>query len=745
MVTLADSLVSSALRPLPLRMRPDLTARLHRYQGRSYWVVKEPVGLKYYRFQEEEYAILQMLDGSVSFQEIKQRFERQFAPQKITLHDLQQFIGMLHRSGLVIADAPGQGKQLKQRHDELRRKELWSKLANVLAIRFKGIDPDRLLSVLHGWVWWLFSPLAVLLWAALALAALTLVTVEFDVFHARLPAFHEFFGPRNWFWLGLTLAVTKVLHEFGHGLSCKHFGGECHEMGVMFLVLTPCLYCNVSDSWLLPSKWQRAAIGAAGMYVEVGLASIATFLWWFSEPGMLNHLALRVMFICSISTILFNGNPLLRFDGYYILADLIEIPNLRQKSSRILQRLLSQWCLGLEVPPDPFLPQRGQLLFAFYTLAAVIYRWVVMFSILFFLNKVLEPYRLKVIGQTIALAGLFGLVVQPLWQFTRFLHVPGRMHQVKRHRVVATLAVVGAVLAAVVAIPLPYHVRCSLEVAPRGAQPVYVDVPGRLDVVHVRAGQQVREGENLAELSNVELEAEVVQLEGRVGQYETQLVSLRRQRFTDDRVARQIPQLEETLHMARKQLDEKRQDLDRLQLVAPADGTVLPAPPRPDDSRRRPGQLPLWAGSPLDTVNHGAHLTPGDQLCLIGNPHDLEAVLVIDQADIEFVRPGQEVQIKLDAYPAATLRSEIEDIARVELQATPPSLSSQAGGELATRTDPAGMQRPLSTSYQARAALPEVDEPLQPGLRGRGKIAAQPRSLGWRLGRFLARTFHFEI
>ena len=91
---------------------------------------------------------------------------------------------------------------------------------------------------------------------------------------AKLPAFHEFFGMKNWLWLAVTLAITKVIHEFGHGLSCKRFGGECHEMGLMLLVLTPCLYCNVSDSWMLPSKWRRAAIGAAGMYVEIVMASV---------------------------------------------------------------------------------------------------------------------------------------------------------------------------------------------------------------------------------------------------------------------------------------------------------------------------------------------------------------------------------------------------------------------------------------------------------------------------------------
>ena len=269
MVTLQDSLLSSSARKSPIRMRPDLVAQRQHYLGRTYWVVKDPVGLAYYRFQEEEFAILQMFDGAISLDEVKERFEAEFPPQKITLEELQQFLGMLHRSGLVIADVPGQGHQLRKRRDERKRKMLLAAVSNILCIRFKGFDPERLLNWLYPKVRWFFSPVAVFLCCTLALSAVTLVAVEFDVFRSKLPEFHQFFSIHNAFLLAIVLGVTKVFHEFGHGLSCKHFGGECHEMGIMVLVLTPCLYCNVSDSWMLPSKWARAAIGAAGIYVEV--------------------------------------------------------------------------------------------------------------------------------------------------------------------------------------------------------------------------------------------------------------------------------------------------------------------------------------------------------------------------------------------------------------------------------------------------------------------------------------------
>src|SRR6056297_4131747 len=151
MTSLAESLVSSASRPLTVRKRPDLTASRHRYQGTGYWVVKEPVGLQYYRFHEEEYFILQMLDGHISLDQIKEGFEARFAPQKITFGDLQQFVGMLHRSGLVISNSPGQGKALRHRGRKKKNKETLGKLANVFAIRYRGFDPERILNAILPW------------------------------------------------------------------------------------------------------------------------------------------------------------------------------------------------------------------------------------------------------------------------------------------------------------------------------------------------------------------------------------------------------------------------------------------------------------------------------------------------------------------------------------------------------------------------------------------------------------------
>ena len=732
--------------------------RKHRYHGEGYWVVKEPVGLNYFRFHEEEFAILEMLDGESSLDSIKERFEADFAPQKITYQDLQQFIGMLHRSGLVISETAGQGRQLKKRRDEKKRREWMGRLSNVFALRWRGVDPERFLGWIYRFTWWIFHPVCVALCLALGLAALLLIAVQYDVFYSRLPTMHEFFDPRSpdkWLYLALTMAVVKVVHELGHGLSCKHFGGECHEIGFMLLVLTPCLYCNVSDSWMLPNKWQRAIIGAAGMYVEVVLASIATFLWWFSDrETLVNNLCLNVMFICSVSTLIFNGNPLLRFDGYYILMDLSEIPNLRQKSTEVLKRFMVGLCLGLEQPENPFLPQKNRILFGLYTVAAVIYRWVVVFSIVMFLIQLFEPYGLKIVGQVVAATGFFGLIVQPLWQLARFFYMPGRMHKVKKYRVIASLAIVAGLLAAIVFLPLPHSVKCEFEIGPRDAAPVYVEVPGLVEELLVEEGQSVTQGQPLVVLKNADLEFSVLNLVGQLDKTKIQLKTVERERFHDDQSGLQMGQLSELLTTTEQQLAEQQRELARLQITAPAAGVVIPAPPRPARDEMEAGRLPAWSGSPLAPKNLGAAYTEGDLICRIGNPSDLEALLVVDQADVDLVDAAMSkdakppVKLEADAFPGQYLKSHVEQVARVELKDVPDSLGSQAGGRLETKMERSGAVRPLSTSYHARVPLDDQGELqglLCNGMKGHAQIYTQWQSLGQRLYRFLARTFHFEL
>jgi putative peptide zinc metalloprotease protein len=756
MATLADSLVSSSSRRLPIRVRPDLEAKKQRYQGRVYWVVKDPVALQYFRFEEEEFAILSMLDGESSLDEIAEEFERRFPPQSIQTEELQQFVGTLHRSGLVITDSPGQGDQLKKRRDERVWKEAKQKFTNILSVRFKGIDPDWILEALYSFppVRWFFTKTALVLCIILCLSALSLIFVQFDLFQSKLPDFNTFFAAENWMLLAIVLGSTKILHEFGHGLSCKHFGGECHEMGVMLLVLTPCLYCNVSDSWMLPNKWHRAAIGAAGMYVEVVLASICTFIWWFTEPGLLHYVCLNIMFVSSVSTVLFNANPLLRYDGYYILSDLMEVPNLRQKATTILNRKMAEYCLGMEQQDDPFLPQKHQWLFATYTVAAAVYRWVVVLSILYFLNQVFEPYGLKPLGQAIALMSIWGLVGQPFVKLYKFFKVPGRLNKVKRAPLLVTLAIVAALIAAVFTLPLPAYVYCPAVVHPRGAASVYAGVPAMLEEVFVEPGEHVEAGQELARLKSIDLEIGIARLQGEVDGYKAEIRSLESIAFNDASASGRLGLARESLASAEEQLKKQQEDAARLTLRAPISGVVM-EPDYKSNRTQDPKELESWEGSPLSKKNLGATLEATERFCRVGDPKSLEARIVISQDDIELVTEGQKVSLMLNQTTDLKYRSEITSISREELPETPPRLSSLSGGAVATEMDKSGQAKPLQPMFEATvplgdyASLPEEykqqHDLLRVGLVGEAKVTIEPRTLWQRFYRYLTKTVNFDL
>src|SRR5947209_2256336 len=312
-----------------LRVRADLGITPSKYEGKTHYVVKDPISLRYYRFNEQEYFVVKHFDGKHTLEETQKAFERQFRPHRLTLEDLEGFAQQLLQAGLVQHETAQAGKQLFEKRRKQRRLQRIATISNILYIKLPVFDPDKLLTRMLKYLSWIFTYWFFAASIALMLSAAILVTTHFDTFWQRVPKYQEFFAYNRWLYLWIALGVVKVIHEFGHGLSCKHFGGECHEMGALFLCLSPCLYCNVSDSWTLPSKWRRIIISFADIYVELVIASLATWVWWNAPDGSVtSNISLCVMVLCSVSTFVFNANPLMRFDCYSITADSLEIPHL---------------------------------------------------------------------------------------------------------------------------------------------------------------------------------------------------------------------------------------------------------------------------------------------------------------------------------------------------------------------------------------------------------------------------------
>lgn len=730
------ALESTNTRPIKLKMRGDLTAHRQIYQGQVYWVVKEPVGLNYFRFPEDSYFVMRHLDGENNLEQIEAAYNEEFAPRKLTIDKLQSFIGSLHKAGLLQAVSTGQGPELLKRRTKTRRQKLLSQWGNVLAMRFRGIDPERILNVLNPYFSWLFSFPAMCFVLFAGFLALMSIFVNWEQFMARLPSFNQFFEPISWVFLALVLAFTKILHEFGHGLSCKKFGGECHEMGFMLLVLTPCLYCNVSDSWTLANKWHRAAIGAAGIYVELILATIATFLWWHTEPGLLNQLCLQMMTICSISTVLFNGNPLLRFDGYYILSDIMEVPNLQQKSSQALYNLMKRHLLGIENLNEQMMPTRNLFGFALYAIASIIYRWFIVIVILLFLNKVFEPYGLKVVGQIIAVMSLGMMVGMPMYKLYKFLKNPGMRYQIKMRRALISGGVIALVVVIVLSIPFPYYVYCDFTVRGKESENVYVQTAGEIQSVLVSQQDYVKAGEEILVLENYQLQGELVRIRSRLAEKEAQRRALELRSIADKTVSSQLVVVQTELQSLRELEAKTLEKVEQLTVRAPRDGKLMPVV-----EAQNQGESEIAAPMAVfEPKNNNAWLSMGMPVCAVGDPESLEAVMAIPEERVAFVQPGMKVKIKAYAYAGKTIKTVVADVGR---QAIAPPTQEQPQSGLGAMAQ-AAISSP-SNQYFATADLGDGHGlGLKVGSTGRAKVRYGSRNLYSRIARWAADTFRFQ-
>ena len=731
--------VPSSHRPIPLQGRRDLTVSPMTFQGEQWWVVKDAVGLCYHRLQPHHYRTLTLLDGERSLKAIRDQLAVDFPTLQLQLADVQELVTHLHTVGLAWSQRPGQSAHLLGKQRDSRRQRRWRSIGSLLSIRLPGWDPDPTLRWIHPWLRWIYHPVTGVVALLLVISAWTLLLVQFDEFHSRLPEFRQFFSWRNMVWLWVTLGVTKILHEFGHGLTCHHFGGECHEMGVMLLVFSPTLYCDVTDSWMLRDKWQRIWIAAGGMVIETVLSAIAIFVWWFTNPGLLNHLCLNVFFVTTLTTVIFNANPLMRYDGYYMLSDWLGIPNLRDKASRQLRESFSEICLGVGSPPDARMPATRRIWFVTYSIAATVYGWFVLSSILLFLYMVLKPYGLQSIGKILVVASLCSIVGNLLFNVSKIV-VASRSQSMSRIRITATTVVVLASITAAVSIPLPWYIEAPFVIEPHAAAHVLTSMPGQLTSFAVHAGDTVRRGQLLAVLRDDEKHDLWLQLTTARESQNAEIAML---------LALDIP-AEHAVAMKRlqaidRQLVDLQEQLAALRICAPISGVVIEAPLIPAPPNVSPRRLQMWSGHIGHPGNIGCVVPTRTHLLSIAPDDRMQAVLYLDQAHRDDLAVTQQIQIKFGHLAEHTYLAQVTEIAHEHSDRAPAGLTTRQGGGLASVADLEGRERLTSAAYQARVLLDQETQFLKPGMRGTARFLVERRSAAQWIWRALRRTIHFRI
>ncbi len=715
-----------------IRLRPNLSWVRQEDGGEVGYVLQDPVSLRFFRLTEKQRFVAEHMDGTHTLDEIRRTYEQQFRPDRVSLEELESFAAQLLDSGLAQSESPRAGRLLFERAEKQRKQAFRARLINFLYQKIPLCNPDRVLTQLVRWVGFLFSPWCSIAAAGLLLAALALLATHWSEFLASLPAARELLSLQTVLYLWVAVGLVKVLHELGHGLSCKAFGGDVPELGLLFLFFCPCLYCDVSDSWSIASRWRRIVVSAAGIYVELVVAALATFAWWLTDPStILHHLCLALMVVCSVNTVLFNANPLMRFDGYYMLSDALGVPNLADQAARVVRTSCLRW-LGIKAPALPLLSPWKQAALALYAVASYVYRWVAALSCFYMVFSFLQPHKLGSLGYVLAALGISAMLVLPVQRLLASLRRQGRFPDMKPARLMLCTGGLGALAAVVWLVPLPQNVRgmALVQVEPDEVQRIVVpQVGGCLRDLAVRDGQRVRAGQVLAVLENPSLEIQVRLNEAdqalRLRQKGAFLAELTDTGVPEPQAAAGLQQTEAELVVLLREHAILREQRERLTLRAPVDGTIMGLP---------------------SAEAKGKWLEPGSELCHVALDTSLRATLVASAADHELITPGSRAWLHIHGAGLQKVQGVVREVAQVDAKSIPPQLSSRAGGDIATQQDPTtGSEKPHQPHYLVAIRLLRYDPAAHPGALGWVRIETQPQTLWWHVRRALGTTLNWGL
>lgn len=508
---MSKSLYSASwYRVADLKPRLRAHARLHRhhFRGQLWYVLQDRTSGRYHRFSPAAYLVISLMDGRRTVQEIWDLACARLGDDVVTQDEMIRLLGQLHSSNVLYGDVPPDLDEMVERGQRQRQRKFWMSVANPLAIRVPVLDPDEFLTATLPLVRPLLSWFGGLVFVAVVAYALVLAGAHWSELTKDVT--DRVLATESLLLLALTYPLVKALHELGHGYAVKKWGGEVHEIGVMFLVFMPVPYVDASEASGFHDKWRRALVGAAGILVEVFLASLALFVWLDAESGLVRAFAFNVMLIGGVSTVLFNGNPLLRFDGYYVLSDLLEIPNLGTRANRYIGYLVQRYLFGVEDAESPVSAKGEAAWFFFYAIASFIYRMFIVVAIVLFVAT-----KFFVIGVLMAVWSVLLMLGLPLAKFSWFLLTNPALRRRRGRAFAVTAGVLGALTLALLFVPVPHATLAEGVVWTADEAAVHAGVDGTVAELLAKPGGSVQPGDALVRLEDPLLDSQVRVLRSR--------------------------------------------------------------------------------------------------------------------------------------------------------------------------------------------------------------------------------------
>ncbi len=647
----------------------------HLYRGQRWYILQDGTTGRCHRLNATADYLAGLMNGERTTQQLWEAAGEQLGDDAPTQDETIRLLGLLHFADVLRCEVSPDTLELFRRSQRRSSQEAWRRFTNPLSIRVRLFDPEKFLERWLPWVRPLFSPVAAVVLGLVVCVAGVLAAANWTELSQGAGA--RLLEPRNLLLLGIAYPMVKGIHELGHAFAAKVWGGEVHEMGIMFLVLMPVPYVDASSASVFPDKWKRAAVGAAGIGVELFLAAVALFVWLMVEPGIVRSIAYNVMWIGGASTLLFNGNPLLRFDGYYVLADAIEMPNLGSRSNQYLGYLVLHHAFGLERVRDPVsAPGEAPWLLG-YGVVSFCYRMLVMLGIALFLSS-----KFFIVGVLLAAMGVGSQVVAPLLRHLSFLFTNPRLAEKRPRAILTSVGAIVGLAGFLLLVPLPLRTSAEGVIWPPPGAEVRARTDGFVVRVLASSGAPVERGTPLVLTRDPALEARIAVLEAQRDELRARRLAERRADLVQaQNTLREIATVQASLARARERAGDAV-------IRSPAHGTLV---------------------APRFTDLVGQFVPQGQLMGYVVGRSITTARVVVPQSDIALVRSRtKSVEVRL----SSRLRRVIPASIRREVPAATNRLPSAAlgaagGGRLPVdASDPDGLRTPEAI-FQLELALME--------------------------------------
>lgn len=643
-------------------LKPQLREGVRTYhrvfRGRRAVVLFDPSSHRFHRLSLEAWRVVSLFDGQRTLDEIWQQSALQepdadadaqsFHQDAIAQPELVKLVSQLYSSDLIQSQVTPDAVEVLERYERQRKAKLKQVFLNPLSLKIPLFYPEPWIAKHARLAHWLFSLPVLIGWLALIISAIVLAAVHWTPLTENLS--DQILNAHNLFIAWFIYPILKAVHEWSHALAVKRWGGVVREAGLMFLVFTPVPYVDATDSYGFANKWQRATVAAAGIMAELALGALAIFVWVLAEPGLVRAIAYNVVVIAGVSTLIVNGNPFMRYDAYFVLSELLEIPNLAQRSTKYWAYLVDKYIFKAELAKSPEHGPGEAKLFIVYGAIAPVYRLIIALGLAWF---VAEEYF--IFGAIIALAGVWTSLIKPIWNGWK--HIRTSPTLIGRHeKALRTCAcAVAAFGVLVVLIPLPFYAVSEAVLWVPEQAIVRAGGAGQLALNSIRVGAELSPGDTIAQLDNPKLLSELNQAQA---EYEELDIQLRKEQIDD--IAKTI-QTKQQLSAALQKLNEAQEKVAALTLKASVAGKWI-----------------LVNGN----IPDGQYFKRGETVGYVVNGPTKILRVAVAQEDVELVRSRtQSIQVRLMRRPWQSYQAkDLRPIAAGQQKLVSPALGSDGGG-----------------------------------------------------------------